>query len=68
METTKNLLNKKMSDLTVGESMKVTAVIPIVVIGGPVLIGLGYSYGNDVVAKVKELRKNHRKNKLKIVS
>ncbi len=67
METTKNLLNKKMSDLTVGESMKVTAVIPIVVIGGPVLIGLGYSYGNDVVAKVKELRRNHRKSKLKTV-
>ncbi len=67
METTKNLLNKKMSDLTVGESMKVTAVTPIVVIGGPVLIGLGYSYSKDAIVKVKELRRNHRKSKLKTV-
>ncbi len=67
-EETQNLWNKKISDFTVGDFVKMNVVVPIIVIGTPILVGYGYCYSKDAIIKIKEIRKNHRKNKLKIVS
>jgi hypothetical protein len=65
---TKNFWNTKTEDLNVGDFLKLNVLTSVVVIGTPVLIGIGYSYSKDAVVKVKEIQKNRRKNKLKIVS
>ncbi len=67
-EETKSFWTMKTSELTVVDSMKMSFISSIAVIGGPLLIGIGYSHGKDAVVKIKEICKNRRKNKLNLVS
>ncbi len=68
MKEEKNFWNKKTTELTVVDSMKMSFISSIAIIGGPLLIGIGYSHGKDAVVKIKEIRKNRRKNNLNLVS
>ncbi len=66
-EETKNLWNKKTSDLTVADALKLNVALPIIMIGGVIAAGVVVVASEKVVTKFRTARTNRRLSKIKIV-
>ncbi len=63
MEETKNIWNTKTSDLTVGEGVKLSLAVPIIMIGGVVAACAITAMSSKVVNKFRSVRKNNQDHK-----
>lgn len=63
MEETKNLMDKTADELTVRDTLILTAVAPILVIGSAVVTGAAFSGASKVAEKVREFKANRRLKK-----
>ncbi len=67
MIETKNLMNKKADELTVGDTLLVTAVTPILAIGTMAVAGGVIVVCSKTADKFKEVRENRKNKHLKVV-
>jgi hypothetical protein len=61
-ETPKNLWTKKADDMTVGDAVLVSIAVPVVMIGGTMLVGAVFSVGQESVRKVRQILRDRRNN------
>ncbi len=67
MNETKNLMNKKADELTVGDTLLVTAIAPILVIGTMAAAGGVIAVCSKTADKFKEVRENRKNKHLNVV-